>query len=41
MTAAKKDLAEKAQEIWVTITAKKSQETQYNFDPVSFSVNIL
>jgi len=32
----KKDLAEKAQNIEVTIPVKKSQETRYNFDPVSF-----
>jgi len=34
-----KDLAEKAQDIEVTICKKKSWETRYNFDPVSFFVN--
>jgi len=33
------DLAEKAQEIEVTIPLKKSQGTRYNLDPVSFFVN--
>ena len=35
----KKELAEKAQDIEVTIPVKKSQETRYNLDPGSFSVN--
>jgi len=35
----KEDLVEKAQDIEVTIPVKKSQETRYNFDPVSFFVN--
>jgi len=35
----KEDLAEKAQDIEVTIPVKKSQETQYNLDPGSFFVN--
>ena len=34
-----KDLAENAQDAEVTIPVKKSQETRYNFDPVSFFVN--
>jgi len=32
----KEDLAEKAQELEVTIPVKKIQETRYNFDPASF-----
>jgi len=32
-------LAEKAQDIEVTIPVKKSQETWHNLDPVSSSVN--
>jgi len=35
----KEDLAEKTQDIDVTIPIKKSQETRHNFDPVSFFVN--
>jgi len=35
----KEELAEKAQDIEVTIPVKKSQETQYNLDPGSFFVN--
>ena len=35
----KEELAEKAQDIEVTITVKKSQETRYNLDPGSFFVN--
>jgi len=35
----KEELAEKAQDIEVTISIKKSQETRYNFDPGSFFVN--
>jgi len=35
----KKELAEKAQDIGVTIPVKKSQETRYNLDPGSFFVN--
>ena len=35
----KKELAEKAQDIEVTIPVKKSQETRYNLDPGSFFVN--
>jgi len=35
----KEDLAEKAQAIEVTIPVKKRQETRYNLDSVSFSVN--
>jgi len=35
----KKDLAEEAQDIEVTIPVKKSQKTGYNFDPVGFFVN--
>ena len=35
----KEELAEKAQDIEVTIPVKKSQETRYNFDPGSFFVN--
>jgi len=35
----KEDLAEKAQDIEVTIPVKKSQETRYNPDPASFFVN--
>ena len=35
----KKELAEKAQDIEVTISVKKSQETRYNLDPRSFFVN--
>jgi len=35
----KEELAEKAQDIDVTIPVEKSQETRYNFDPGSFFVN--
>jgi len=35
----KEELAEKAQDIEVTIHVKKSQETRYNLDPGSFFVN--
>ena len=35
----KEELAEKAQDIEVTKADKKSQETRYNLDPGSFSVN--
>jgi len=35
----KEDLAEKAQDIEVTLPVKESQETQHKFDPASFSVN--
>jgi len=35
----KEDLTEKAQDIEVTITVKKSQEALYNLDPGSFFVN--
>ena len=35
----KKKLAEKAQDIEVTIPVKKSQEARYNLDPGSFFVN--
>jgi len=35
----KEELAEKAQDIEVTIPVKKSQETRYNLDPWSFFVN--
>jgi len=35
----KEDLAEKAQDIEVTIPVGKSQETRYNLDPESFFVN--
>jgi len=35
----KKELAEKAQDIEVTMPVKKSQETRYNLDPGSFFVN--
>ena len=35
----KEELAEKAQDIEVTIPVKKSHETQYNLDPGSFFVN--
>ena len=35
----KEELAEKAQDIEVTIPVKKSQETRYNLDPESFFVN--
>ena len=35
----KETLAEKAQDIEVTILVKKSQETRYNLDPGSFFVN--
>ena len=35
----KKELAEKAQDIEVTIPVKKSQEARCNFDPESFFVN--
>jgi len=35
----KEELAEKAQDIEVTIPVKKSQETQYNLDPGFFFVN--
>ena len=37
----KEDLAEKAQDIEVTIPVKKSQETRYNIDPEAFFVNRL
>ena len=36
----KKELAEKAQDIEVTIPIKKSQEARYNLDPESFFVNL-
>ena len=35
----KEELAEKAQDIEVTIPVNKSQETRYNFDPESFFAN--
>jgi len=35
----KEDLAEKAQDIEVTIPVKKSQDARYNLDPESFFVN--
>jgi len=35
----KEDLAEKAQDIEVTVPVKKSQEARYNLDPESFFVN--
>ena len=35
----KEELAEKAQDIEVTILVKKSQEARYNLDPESFFVN--
>jgi len=35
----KKELAEKAQDIEVTIPVKKCQEARYNLDPGSFFVN--
>jgi len=35
----KEDLAEKAQDIVVTIPVKKSQEARYNLNPESFFVN--
>jgi len=35
----KQELAEKAQDIEVTISVEKSQETRYNLDPGSFFVN--
>ena len=35
----KEELAEKAQDIEVTITVKKSQETRYNLNPGSFFIN--
>jgi len=35
----KEELAEKAQEIEVTVPVKKSQETWYNLDPGSFFIN--
>jgi len=35
----KEELAEKAQDIEVTIPVKKSQVTRYNLDPGSFFVN--
>jgi len=35
----KEDLAEKAQDIEVTIPVQKSQEARYNLDPESFFVN--
>ena len=35
----KEELAEKAQDIEVTIPVKKSQETRYNLDPGVFFVN--
>jgi len=38
-TCSKEDLAEKAQDIQVTLPIKKSQETRYNFDPAAFFVN--
>jgi len=37
----KEELAEKAQDIEVTIPVKKSQEARYNLDPESFFVNRL
>ena len=39
MICSKEELAEKAQDIDVTIPVKKSQETQYNLAPGSFFVN--
>ena len=36
----KEELAEKAQDVEVTIPLKKSQEARYNLDPESFLVNI-
>jgi len=38
-TCSKEDLAEKAQDIQVTLPIKKSQETRYNFEPAAFFVN--
>ena len=35
----KEELAEKAQDIEVTLPVKKSQESRYNLDPESFFVN--
>jgi len=35
----KEELAEKAQDIEMTIPVKKSQEARYNLDPGSFFVN--
>jgi len=35
----KEDMAEKAQDIEMTISVKRSQETRYNFDPADFFVN--
>ena len=35
----REELAEKAQDIEVTIPVKKSQETRYNLDPGSFFVD--
>jgi len=35
----KEEMAEKAQDIAVTIPIKKSQEARYNFDPESFFIN--
>jgi len=35
----KEDLAEKAQDIEVTIPVKKSQKTQYNFNVTAFFVD--
>jgi len=35
----KKELAEKAQDIEVTMPVKQSQETRYNLDPGSFFEN--
>ena len=35
----KEELAEKAQDIEVTIPVKKGQEARYNLDPESFFVN--
>jgi len=32
-------MAEKAQDIEMTISVKRSQETRYNFDPADFFVN--
>jgi len=40
-TCSKKDLAEKAQDIEVTIPVKKIQEARYNLNPESFFVNRL
>ena len=38
-TCSKEELAEKAQDIEVTIPVKKSQEARYNLDPGPFFVN--